>query len=249
MDRSGIVRPESEAEFRFRLRHYTESGFRLRASLTQLMTPPTAKTKPEALPTQRADARRNREAILEAAREGFAEQGFDCQMEDIARAAGVGVGTVYRHFPNKEALLDALIKDRFDTMAARTAEALEREDAWQAFCELMRWSAKLQADDRGLSEVLGARPLVGEAAAAKSGLVELSDKLMRKAQRAGEMRKDLMIEDIPTMICGLSAVTGAAEGSMPAMNWERFLELMLDGMRAPGSSRLPPARARLNQPR
>ena len=97
--------------------------------------------------------------------------------------------------------------------------------------------------------MLGSRPLVGEAAAAKSGLIELSNKLMKKAQRAGKMRKDLMVEDIPTMICGLSAVTGAADGSMPAMNWERFLEVMLDGMRAPGNAKLPPPRARLNQPR
>jgi len=209
---------------------------------------PTA-TKQAERPTLRADARRNREAILEAARQGFAEHGFECQMEDIATGAHVGVGTVYRHFPNKEALLDALVADRFETMAARTAEALEREDPWEAFCDLMRWSAKLQADDRGLSEVLGSRPRVGEAAAAKSGLIDLSDKLMKKAQRAGEMRKDLMVEDIPTMICGLSAVTGAADGSMPAMNWERFLEVMLDGMRAPGNTKLPSPRARLNQPR
>ncbi|MDX6607721.1 MAG: hypothetical protein QOD14_2261 [Solirubrobacterales bacterium] len=214
------------------------------------MTPTTKTTPPRKSGAPlRADARRNREAVLEAARDEFREHGFDCQMEDIARVAGVGVGTVYRHFPNKEALLDALVEDRFDRLADRTAEALDREDPWEAFCELMRWSARLQADDRGLSEVLGSRPLVGEAAAAKSGLVELSDRLMRKAQRAGEMRKDLMVEDIPTMICGLSAVTGAAEGSMPAMNWERFLEVMLDGMRAPGSAKLPAPRARLNQPR
>jgi AcrR family transcriptional regulator len=209
----------------------------------------STKTKPEPAPTLRADARRNREAIKEAARGGFADHGFDCQMEDIARRAGVGVGTVYRHFPNKEALLDALVADRFERLAEETAKALEKDDPWEAFCELMRWSAQYQAEDRGLSEVLGSRPLIGETAAAKSGLVDLSDKLMRKAQRAGKMRKDLLVEDIPTMICGLSAVTGSADGSMPAMNWERFLEVMLDGMRAPGSAKLPPPRARLNRPR
>jgi AcrR family transcriptional regulator len=205
--------------------------------------------KPVAARSLRADARRNREAVLEAARQAFSDQGSTCQMEDIARTAGVGVGTVYRHFPNKETLLDALIATRFETLAEETAKALERDDPWEAFCDLMRFSARLQADDRGLSEMLASRPLVGEAAAAKSGLVDLSDKLMRKAQKAGKMRKDLMVEDIPTMICGLSAVTGAADGSMSAMNWERFLEVMLDGMRAPGSAKLPPPRARLNQPR
>ena len=210
---------------------------------------PRSKKRAVAERTLRADARRNHEAVLEAARQGFAERGLDCQMEDIARSAGVGVGTVYRHFPNKEKLLDALIEDRFERLAERTAEALERDDPWEAWCEVMRWSAKLQADDRGLSELLASRPLVGEAAATKAGLVELSDKLMRKAKRAGKMRKDLMVEDIPTMICGLSAVTGAADGSLSAMNWERFLEVMLDGMRAPGSAKLPPPRARINIPR
>jgi AcrR family transcriptional regulator len=211
---------------------------------------PVTETKPATTDRAlRADARRNREAVLEAARQAFADQGYICQMEDIAQAAGVGVGTVYRHFPNKEALLDALIAARFKTIAAETAKALERDDPWEAFRDLMRFSARLQADDRGLSEVLASRPLVGEAAAAKSGLVDLSEKLMRKAQKAGKMRKDLMVEDIPTMICGLSAVTGAADGSISSMNWERFLEVMLDGMRAPGSAKLPAPRARLNQPR
>jgi AcrR family transcriptional regulator len=211
---------------------------------------PVTETKPATTDRAlRADARRNREAVLEAARRAFADQGYICQMEDIAQAAGVGVGTVYRHFPNKEALLDALIAARFKTIAAETAKALERDDPWEAFRDLMRFSARLQADDRGLSEVLASRPLVGEAAAAKSGLVDLSEKLMRKAQKAGKMRKDLMVEDIPTMICGLSAVTGAADGSISSMNWERFLEVMLDGMRAPGSAKLPAPRARLNQPR
>jgi AcrR family transcriptional regulator len=212
---------------------------------------PATKAKPTSTTDRvlRADARRNREAVLVAARHAFANRGSTCQMEDIARTAGVGVGTVYRHFPNKEALLDALIATRFETLAEETAKALERDDPWEAFCDLMRFSARLQADDRGLSEMLASRPLVGEAAAAKSGLVDLSDKLMRKAQKAGKMRKDLMVEDIPTMICGLSAVTGAADGSLSAMNWERFLEVMLDGMRAPGSAKLPAPRARINQPR
>ncbi len=188
---------------------------------------------------QRADARRNREAILEAARERFGEMGLECQMEDVARSAGVGVGTVYRHFPNKEALLEALIERRFEHLAERATEALEQEDPWEAFCELMRYSAEYSARDRALSELLSQRPASGRASATKTGLVETTEKLIRKAQRTGQMRKDVVVEDVPTIMCGLGSVMGAHEESMPALNWERFLALLLDGMRAPGGQKLP----------
>ncbi len=194
---------------------------------------------PVAKPGQRADARRNHELVIEAARERFGKCGLDCQIEDVARTAGVGVGTVYRHFPNKEALLDALIDDRFERIAEKAAEALSHDDPWEAFCDLMRWSAAYQADDRALSELLSQRPASGRRSAAKAGLVEKTEKLIRKAQRSGQMRKDVVIEDVPTILCGLGGVVGAHEESMPALNSERFLAIMLDGMRAPGTQKLP----------
>jgi AcrR family transcriptional regulator len=202
---------------------------------------PVTKTPvaPVAKPGQRADARRNRELVIEAARERFGKCGLDCQIEDVARTAGVGVGTVYRHFPNKEALLDALIDDRFERIAEKAEESLTRDDPWEAFCDLMRWSAAYQADDRALSELLSQRPASGRRSAAKAGLVETTEKLIRKAQRSGQMRKDVVIEDVPTILCGLGGVVGAHEESMPALNWERFLAIMLDGMRAPGTQKLP----------
>ena len=86
---------------------------------TPTVTPPTASIPVVAAPSQRADARRNREAILAAARKIFKEGGSQCPVEDIAKEAGVGVGTVYRHFPNKEALVDALIDQRFEHIAER----------------------------------------------------------------------------------------------------------------------------------
>ena len=88
---------------------------------TPTVTPPTASIPLVAPPSQRADARRNREAILAAARKIFKEGGSQCPVEDIAKEAGVGVGTVYRHFPNKEALVDALIDQRFEHIAERGA--------------------------------------------------------------------------------------------------------------------------------
>jgi AcrR family transcriptional regulator len=217
------------------------------------MTPPATKTTPrsragaeapaEPERAQRADARRNREAILAAARERFAELGMECQMDDIAKAAGVGVGTVYRHFPTKDELVAALVHERFAKLAERAEQALAEEDPWQAFCEFMRWSAEFQACDRSLSEYLSTEPRLGHRAAMETGLADRTAKLIAKAKRSGGMRKDAAFQDVPTLICGLGAVTGAHPESMPALNWRRFLELVLDGLRATsGSEKLPPPR-------
>ncbi len=238
-------------EFRFRLaQHYTESWFRLHAEnmnpVTHKKTGPDRTTDrsrsesdPIARPCQRADARRNREAVLEAAREGFGREGLECQIEEVARAAGVGVGTVYRHFPNKEALVDALIEYRFQRISERAAEALEEDDPWEAFCGLLRWSAEYQAQDRALSELISQRPATARLGASKAGLEERTQELIRRAQRSGQMRRDLVVEDVPTLMCALGAATGAHEQSMTALNWQRFLAIMLDGMRAPGAMKLP----------
>jgi AcrR family transcriptional regulator len=197
------------------------------------------------IPKLRADARRNRGAVLAAARDGFSAEGLDCQMEDIARSAGVGVGTVYRHFPNKDDLVAALVADRFQRLAERAEAALAEDNPWQAFCDLMRHSAELQMRDRALSEFISSKPDLGQEAAVASGLADLTEQLMIKAQQAGGMRKDAVIEDVPTLICGLCAITAGAAGSMPELNWERYVEIMLDGLRAPGHNTLPPPRAAL----
>jgi AcrR family transcriptional regulator len=211
-------------------------------------TTTTTKTAPASPPaavgrTLRADARRNREAVLAAARDRLAKDGLDGPVEDIARAAGVGVGTVYRHFPCKSDLIAALVTDRFERLAERAENALAEQDPWQAFCDLMRYSAALQMRDRALSEFLSSQPQLGQHEAVRSGLAERTAKLIEKAQRAGEMREDAVIEDVPTLICALGAVTAGAAGNMPELNWERYVEIMLDGLRAPGVNKLPPPRA------
>ena len=129
----------------------------------------------------RADARRNREAVIAAAKKLFADQGLDAQMPDVAKAAKVGVGTVYRHFPTKEDLIAALAGERFERLAEKAVESLEAEDAWEGFCDFIRFSAQLQADDRGLCEVMGSRPEVMNEAALAVGLAELC----RQARQAG----------------------------------------------------------------
>jgi AcrR family transcriptional regulator len=186
----------------------------------------------------RADARRNREAVIEAAKKLFAEQGLDAQMPDVAKAAKVGVGTVYRHFPTKDDLIAALAAERFERLAEKAREGIEADDPWEGLCDLIRFAAQLQADDRGLCEVMGSRPEVMNDSALAVGLDELSDRLVKRAQRSGDLRKDLEWEDIPMIACGLGRITPAEMG--PATGrWPRLVEIILDGLRAPGSSKLP----------
>jgi AcrR family transcriptional regulator len=186
----------------------------------------------------RADARRNREAVITAAKKLFAEEGLDAQIPDVAKSAKVGVGTVYRHFPTKDDLIAALAAERFERLAEQAREGLEAEDPWQGLCDFIRFSAQLQADDRGLCEVMGSRPEVMEAAAYGVGLDELSARLVKRAQRSGDLRKDLEWQDIPMIACSLGRITPAEQG--PATGrWPRLVEIVIDGLRAPGSSKLP----------
>ncbi len=187
-------------------------------------------TKPK---TVRSDARRNRESILAAAREEFAERGLDVHMEQIARAAGVGVGTVYRHFPAKEDLLQALADERFARFAERARAGLEDPDPWNGFCELMRESARVTAEDRSLSEAMDQLPNLCATAAEKAGLLDLTRELIERAKASGAMRADFTADDVPSLMCGLARATAPHGSGPPAMSWERYLEIMLAGLRRP----------------
>src|SRR5258707_7451564 len=115
------------------------------------MTPVTEKTVPK-IPSLdrvlRADARRNHEAVIAAAKKLFADQGLDAQMPDVAKAAKVGVGTVYRHFPTKDDLIAALAAERFERLADQARDAIQAEEPWEGLCDFIRFSAQLQAADR-----------------------------------------------------------------------------------------------------
>ena len=181
----------------------------------------------------RADARRNREAVIVAAKKLFADQGLDAQMPDVAKAAKVGVGTVYRHFPTKEDLISALAAERFERLAEKAQEGIDAEDPWEGLCDFIRFSAQIQADDRGLCEVMGSRPEVMNESALAVGLDDLCDKLVKRAQRSGDLRKDLEWEDIPMIACGLGRITPAEHG--PGVGrWPRLVEIVIDGTAKPG---------------
>jgi AcrR family transcriptional regulator len=205
------------------------------------MTSVTEKASPQSPGIERvlrADARRNREAVIVAAKKLFAEQGLDAQMPDIAKAAKVGVGTVYRHFPTKDDLIAALAVERFERLAEKVREGIEAEDPWEGLCDFIRFAARLQADDRGLCEVMGSRPEVMNQSALAVGLDKITNELVKRAQCSGELRKDLDWEDIPMIACSMGSVTQAQMG--PGLGrWPRLVEIIIDGLRAPCDSRLP----------
>jgi AcrR family transcriptional regulator len=181
----------------------------------------------------RADARRNRERVMEVARAAFAECGSDLSMEELARRAGVGVGTVYRHFPNKDALLDALVTAQVSMLVERTRAALERDDAWEAFRELVRQGADLQAEDLAFCEVAMARKRDSESSdvvAVREELQAETEKLLERAKAEGRLRPDFTIDDVPVMFASIAAAVRLAEGRPEA--WKRHVEFTLDGLRA-----------------
>ena len=181
----------------------------------------------------RADARRNHEKVLAAAAAAFAESGLEAQVEDIARRAGVGVGTVYRHFPTKEALVQALAEQHFGRLAGITEAALEEQgDPWEIFSATIWSAATAAAGDVAWCEILGGRPSAVRAAArGQQRLAAAMTTLIDRAQRAGAMRDDATVDDVRTIMCGFGHLA-AAQRAGGTMDWERYLEIALDGLRA-----------------
>ena len=182
-----------------------------------------------ALKPLRADARRNREKIVAAARAAFAEHGLEAQMDEIARRSEVGVGTLYRHFPTKDALVAALVETRMATMAAAGRAILEHPGApFEDFTAFIRRCAEVHGDDRGLSEVISTQPPeTFRRAADETGLAAVGAELLGRAVADGSARADAEVGDIGIVMCGLGAVLkswGPDAG-------ERYVALMLAGLR------------------
>lgn len=174
----------------------------------------------------RADARRNREAILKAARHIFAKHGSQAQIDDVAKRAKVGVGTVYRHFPTKEALLEALARDKFDRLARFAEQAMEIEDPWEAVVTFLKQAAEMQAADRALSEVFRDNGDFMIVTAQTCGLTDLGDQLVHRAQDAGVLRTDIRGNDLGLISSSLAGLNG-----VPIWSWERMLGIAIDGLR------------------
>ena len=181
----------------------------------------------------RADARRNRERVLAAAGAAFAEAGFDAQVEDIARRAGVGVGTVYRHFPTKDALVDALAEAHFGHLADLLEAAVARHgDPWEIFVDTIWTAAAPAIADLASCEIIAGHPRVVDVAAlSRQRLDDAAQTLITRATAADGMRSDATVADVRTIMCGFGHIA-AAQRAGAALSWERYLTIALDGLRA-----------------
>ena len=181
----------------------------------------------------RADARRNRLRILQAARELFASDQPDVQMDDVARRAGVGVGTVYRHFPDKQALMGELVRERFGFFNETLADALADEgaDPFEALAGALRATAASMAGDAAtrFAFTSGGEGVFAHAADEMLVFTDLSSTLVARAKAAGELMPEFQAEDIPMVMCGVCA---AIDKRHPGWDWRHHLELVLRGMRA-----------------
>jgi AcrR family transcriptional regulator len=183
----------------------------------------------------RADAERTRARLLAAAGELFAARGLGVGLEEIARHAGVGVGTAYRRFRDKQALIEALFEDRIAGVEALARDALEREDPWEGLAAFMDGAVRMQVADRGLKEALFSSErssLPTENARAR--IAPLIEALVRRAQAAGRLRPDVDVTDLPLLQFLLSGVAEFGAELAP-----RYLAIVLDGLRTPDPSPLP----------
>lgn len=193
----------------------------IRVNTTQV-SPETLIARPK-----RADARRNYERVLAAAREAFAEGGESTALEEIARRAGVGIGTLYRHFPNRQALLEALYVNEVEEVC-RSAAELDGSDPWEAlntwFERLLGYLATKQALAQELLNYFDRDATLFQVC--RTSLYDAGDPLLRHAQEAGVVRRDVEFPEVMQMVMGIAKIP-ASDPSQVA----HILRIALDGLR------------------
>jgi AcrR family transcriptional regulator len=190
----------------------------------------------------RADAARNRERILAAAGEVFAARGLEVTLDEIAAHAGLGVGTVYRRFANREELIEALFRERLMQVAALASAAAEEPDSWVALTRLLEGLGAVVARDQGLFEAMICRPETGGRAAVRERMLPIVGQIFQRAKADGHLRADAAPTDFPMMLRMIAAVAEFTRDVRPDL-WRRYLAILLDGLRADRTGLTPLAEA------
>jgi AcrR family transcriptional regulator len=178
----------------------------------------------------RSDALENRERVLAAAREVFAEHGIDALIPDVAARAGVGKGTVYRHFPTKEALVQELLDSYWRHLDELMQQALAADDPWGGFTDLMRGIFIIKDEHRAACDILAASPAERPKPPVHQRLQEAMASLFHRAQQAGSARADIPVESMPMVLRSLSAAVKASREMQ--VDWLPYVNAVLDGLRA-----------------
>jgi len=196
---------------------------------------------PRAQPTQpasaaaprpaRKDVARNRERLLAAANEVFAQRGADATLNDIARQAGLGNATAYRHFANKQELLAALLEDRFGQVLAIFQHADTLDDPREALESLLYELGRRQANDEGLRQALSPEEDDKTSGQINAKLRPIADRIVERAQSAGVVRPEFHANDLPLILRMIGAVSDYADLTAPDL-WRRYLGFLLDGIAA-----------------
>lgn len=189
----------------------------------------------------RTDAARNRDRIIDAAHEAFAEQGLDVSMNEIARRAGVGIATLYRRFATRDELITATFAQRMTAFADSVEAALADPDPWHGFCAHIEGVCAMQADDPGFTRVLTLSfPMEPEFEAERDRAFRSFVKLIKRAKDAGRLRADFSPHDLAILLMANAGVVTATAADAPGA-WRRLVAYMLQAFEAPGGHPLPPA--------
>ncbi|NLE79605.1 MAG: TetR/AcrR family transcriptional regulator [Rhodococcus sp.] len=188
-------------------------------------------------PPTRRDARVNLERILTSARVVFAEHGFEAKLADVAKHAGVGVGTVYRRFGSKEELVHALFQSRVDEVSTVAAQAEQVPDPWDGLVYFLEHTCRMMSSDQGLRDLMmNGRVPRTDLAAPRENFSRSLAALIERARRNGSLRDDIEPTDIPAIMFMLQATNDFAAAQSPDL-WHRMLTIVLDGLRADGTQR------------
>jgi len=184
----------------------------------------------------RRDAELNRQRIIEAAREVFAARGVAATFDDVAHRAGVGIGTVYRRFPTKEALLEVALDEQLEQHVRLAEEALRAPTGWDGLVAFLRETARLHAADRGLRDLaLGAEIGARHFEQVRDRVVPLIGAVIDRARAEGSLRPDVTVEDLPLLMMMVSEVAHHSHAVRPDA-YGRYLQVILDGLRRTGET-------------